>query len=618
MSITVSPSPSPLASEPSARTIVDHFRLNVARHALRPALRWRTESGWEHLTWQRYGERVWNLSAGLIALGIEPGDRVAILSTNRPEWHLADMATIAAGAVTVPLYATSTSSQVAYMLAHSSTRVCVVESPDQLAKVLLRRDELPMLEHVVLVEPAEGLDGDLVVSFADLESSGARRRAIGGNEVDERVDALRADDLLTLVYTSGTTGRPKGAMLTHGNVIATVESITSVVPIGPDDRFLSFLPLSHIAERTVSHFGQLIAGGETWFARGLATVAEDLTDCRPTIFFAVPRVWEKLHEALVERMAGQPEPMRRLFDRYVRLGLAVVAHRQDGAPLRFSDHARHAALGRSLGHLVRHRLGLDKARVLVSGAAPIHPDLLRWFHAIGLPIAEVYGQTEDCGPTTLNPPGAIRVGTVGPPVPGVEVRIATDGEILVKGPNVCVGYFDDPDATAELIDAEGWMHSGDLGALDDGYLRITGRKKDLIVNSAGKNIAPQPIETDLRQEPFISQAVVVGDGRSYLVALVTIDPVEVAAWATAHGRLLDAEALTTDTDVLAAIEAAVERVNRHHAPVEQIKRWRVLPNDFTVARDELTPTLKVKRSVVMDHYADLIDQLYEISEHPDR
>lgn len=598
-------------SAPAARTIMDVFSDNVRLHPERPALRWRGETEWSHLTWSRYGERVWHLAEGLIDVGVAPGDRVAVLSANRPEWHLADLATIAAGAVSVPVYATSASSQVAYMLRHSGAKVCIVDGADQLAKILLRRDELPSLERVVVMDRVEGLDVDDVLPFEQLEELGATARRTGSRAVDERVRTLAPDDLLTLVYTSGTTGPPKGTMLSHANVIETIRSVTSVISIGPDDRFLSFLPLSHIAERVVSHFGQVVAGGETWFARGLATVADDLRDCRPTIFFAVPRVWEKFQEALLDQLEDQPDQLQRIVDRYVDLGRAMVDHEQDRAAVSITDRARYTSLDQSLGRFLRKRMGLDRARLLVSGAAPIHPDLVRWFHAIGLPIAEVYGQTEDCGPTTLNPPEAIRIGTVGRPIPGVEVRIADDHEVLVRGPNVCVGYFQDDRATAELIDEEGWMHSGDLGTLDpDGYLRITGRKKDLIINAAGKNIAPQAIETDLRAQPLISQAIVVGDGRPYLVALLTLDSQEVAGWATDHGKLLDAEALTSDTDVLDVVRQAVETVNARRSRVEQIKKWRVLPDDLTIARGELTPTLKVKRAVVIQHHAELIEELY--------
>jgi len=597
---------------PVARTIVDLFLDDVRSGADRPALRWRGPDGWQSHTWGEYGEAVWDLANVLIALGVEPGDRVAIASANRPEWHIADVATIASGAVSVPLYPTSTSSQMSYVLGHSGARACFVDTPAQLAKVLLRAGELEHLQHVVVMDDVGGLDGGFVTTWDAARTRGAAiREQDGSRHVDERLAGIDAGDLLTIVYTSGTTGPPKGVMLSHGNVIETIRSLTQVVSIGPDDRFFSFLPLSHIAERTVSHFGQIVSGGETWFARSLQTVAEDLPECRPTVFFAVPRLWEKFRDGITAQVAGQPRPLQEAFERLVETGLQVVAHQQDGTPLPLADRLTHLALDQTLGRALRHRVGLDQAHILVSAAAPIHPDLLRWLHAIGLPVAEVYGQTEDCGPSTINPPDRIRIGTVGPPIPGGEVRIAPDGEILVRGPNVGLGYYRNPEGTAELLDEEGWMHSGDLGALDpDGYLRITGRKKDLIVNAAGKNIAPQPIELELQAAPVIAQAVVVGDGRPYLTALLTVDADEVASWPGKEHLRDDAVGRASDPEVLAATEHAVDAVNATRSPVEQIKRWRLLPEDLTVDEGELTPTLKVRRAAVVARWSDLVEEIY--------
>ena len=594
------------------RTIVDLFRDHVDRFGDRPALRIHRRAGWEAISWREYGDTVDRVTAGLAALGVEPGARVGLLSSNRPEWHQADLGVLAAGGVTVPVYPTNAASQVAYVLGHSRSEVCFVENRDQLAKVLLRRDGLPHLRRIVLFDGMDGLDDPLVLDFAQLLDLGERHRRLHPELLAERAAAVTPASLATIVYTSGTTGPPKGAMISHRNIEWTIRAVTAIVPIGPDDRFLSFLPLSHIAERTVSHFGQIVAGGETWFARSLVTVAEDLRACRPTIFFAVPRVWEKFHEAILEELHTKPPVMGRLVDRLVHAGEARVDAVQAQRRISLRDWFEWQLLDRSIGALLRRKLGLDRARVLVSGAAPIDPSLLRWFHAIGLPIAEVYGQTEDCGPSTLNPPGRIRIGTVGRPLPGVDVRLAPDGEVLVRGGNVCAGYADDPEATAQLIDDLGWMHSGDLGALDGaGYLSITGRKKDLIITASGTNIAPQEIETRLRSEPLLSQAVVVGDRRPYLTALLTLDVEAVTRWAEERGRIVDMEGLASDPDLLAEVAASVERVNAEHARVEGIKRWHILSHDFTMAADELTPTLKVKRGVVTAKYAEVIDELYD-------
>jgi long-chain acyl-CoA synthetase len=594
-------------------TIVDIFWRNAGRYGPRPALRRKVGDEWELLTWEEYAATVRRLAAGLVDLGVRAGDRVAVLSGNRREWHLVDMAILSAGGVTVPIYPTNSSSQVAYVLAHSGCRYAFVENIEQLAKVLLRRDELTELERVYVFDRSAGLDHTFVGDLDELTARGDAELASHPSVVEERSAALHLEDLATLVYTSGTTGPPKGSMLTHGNIAANIEHITRVVPIGPDDRFLSFLPLSHIAERTVSHFGQVLAGGETWFAQSLATLAEDLPDCRPTIFFAVPRVWEKFREGIRETIEGSSGPRRLLAERYLALAARKGGVTGSGAPLNVIEDLQYRALDALAGRTIRTGLGLDRARFLVSGAAPVHPDLLRWFEGLKLPVAEVYGQTEDCGVTTLNPPGAIKIGTVGPPPPGVEVRIADDGEILVRAGNVSPGYYEDPAATEELLDAEGWMHTGDLGTLDeDGYLRITGRKKDLIINAAGKNISPQEIETRLRFEPLISQAVVIGDARPYLTALLTLDLEAVREWAQHHGRELptETEALIDHADIRAEVAASVERVNAEHARVEGIKKWRLLPRDLSIAGGELTPTLKVKRQVVADRWADEVEQMY--------
>ncbi|MEO1064535.1 MAG: long-chain fatty acid--CoA ligase [Actinomycetota bacterium] len=593
-------------------TIVGIFRRQAAQLGDRVALRSHADGSWNKLSWRDYGTAVEEAAAGLIELGVEPGDRVGLLSSNLPEWHTCDLAILSAGAATVPVYPTSTSSQVAYVLADSGAVVCFVQDAAQLAKVLLHRDELPDLRRIVLMTGAAGLDQvEVVIGLDDLRHDGVKRLGAEADVVADRAAGVEPASLATLVYTSGTTGPPKGTRLNHGNITWTIDAMRQLVDLRRSDRFLSYLPLSHIAERVTSHFGQIVAGGQTWFARSLVTVPEDLRSCRPTIFFAVPRVWQKFRDAIAEQIDDQPLPLRLAFDQYIGVGHAMVEARQEGRSPSPIDQARYLPLHHTLGARVRKQLGLDAARVLVSSAAPIHPDLLRWFHAIGLPIAEVWGQTEDCGPATVNPPDAIRIGTVGRPLPGLEVRTGEDGELLVRGGSVCEGYHGKPDDTADLIDEEGWLHSGDLGAIDpDGYVRITGRKKDLIINAAGKNISPSEIESRLSMERLIGQAVVVGDGRRYLVGLLTLDLDAAAEWAREHGTFTETAALVQDPELRAEVEAAVERVNREHAPVEQLKRWRLLPEPLTVESGELTPTMKVKRSVVQDNNADLVEEMY--------
>ncbi len=608
---TSAPTASVVVEEPGS--IVDAFWSQIERLGSQTALRWRSGTTWDEMSWAEYGTSVRQIAAGLVHVGFEPGDRAAILSTNRWEWHVADIAILAAGGVSVPVYQTNSSSQVSYALSHAEARVCFVENVDQLAKVLLRRHQLPALEHIVVFDPPVGLDDDFVAPFEDVLDLGADRLEAQPDLLRDRAAVIVPSTLATLVYTSGTTGPPKATMLTHGNVMANIKNITAVIPLDEHDRFLSFLPLSHIAERTVSDFLQVFSGGETWFAQSLASVPDDLQACRPTVFFAVPRVWEKFQEGVLMTVEHQRGVVRRVGERY----LAAPAE-GDGTDQRlvvFGKHlavrAEHALLDVVLGRRIRARLGLDRARIFASAAAPISPDLLSWFARVGIPIIEAYGQTEGCGVTTLNPPDAIRIGTVGRAAPGVSIRTASDHEVLVRGDNICTGYYKDPVGTGQLIDADGWMHTGDLGAIDrDGYLTITGRKKDLIILSSGKNISPEEIETRLRYEPLISQAVVIGDDRPYLTALLTLDAEAVATWAERKGRLLEAEALHEDPELIEEVTRTIERVNAHHARIEGIKRWHVLPHDLTVADGELTPTLKVKRKVVLDRHARLIEQLY--------
>ncbi|MCP4957778.1 MAG: long-chain fatty acid--CoA ligase [Actinomycetia bacterium] len=597
----------PIVGKPSrdeTRTVLDRFWERVEQQPERTALRFRDGDRWSTISWGDYGTAVEETAGGLITLGLESGDRVGLLSANRPEWHIADLAVLSAGGVTVPVYPTSSSSQVAYVLENAGCRVCFVDDHEQLAKVLLHRDELPDLERVVVFAGAAGLDRTELLSTLDqLRSNGGDAGAVA-----DRVAALSGDDLATLVYTSGTTGPPKGTMLTHGNIEWTIESVESMIGLSPDDRLLSYLPLSHIAERVTSHLGQIASGGETWFARSLVTVPDDLRACRPTIFLAVPRVWQKLHDVILDELDSKPVHLSGALDH-----AATSASRDTGdwSVRSIADRASTLVIEQTLARAVRHKLGLDRARFIASAAAPIHPDLVRWFHGIGLPIAEVYGQTEDCGPATMNPPDAIRIGSVGKAIPGLEVTIADDGEVLVRGGSVCAGYYRMPDATAELIDDDSWMYTGDLGRIDDdGYLWLTGRKKDLIINSAGKNIAPAEIESRLGMEPLIGQAVVVGDGRKYLTALFTLDADAVADWAEDNDACVDPSVLARDPRLHDEVAESVERANRAHAPVEQIKYWRILPEALTVENGEMTPTFKVKRNVVQANFADLIEAMY--------
>jgi len=551
------------------------------------------------------------VAGGLAELGVEPGRRVGILSGNRVEWHLADLGTLLNGSVSVPVYPTSSPSQVAYILGHAEVEVCFVDSHAQLGKLIEVREQLPKLRRAVLADSAWRADDSFVIGFDELRALGADRLIRDRDAVEARCRRIRPDDVATIVYTSGTTGPPKGVMISHANIMWTLRHVTPLYGIGEGDRLLSFLPLSHIAERMMSDFMPIAVSGETWFARSLATVAEDLPACRPTVFLAVPRVWEKLREGVETQVRRQALPVRAAVERYVALGLQKVRAEQEGGALNQPALSLYRLLDVSVGAAVRKMLGLDRARVLVTAAAPAHPDLICWFHAIGLPLIQLYGQTEACGPTAANRADHIRIGTVGSAMPGMRVKIADDDEILLKGGNVCLGYLKDTEATAELIDADGWLHTGDVGAFDaDGSLRVTGRKKDLIITASGKNVAPQGIELDLCNHPLISEAVVVGEGRRYLAVLLTLDPEELTRWAQERNKLGNFEALASDPDLLAEIQGVIDEVNSDRSHAEGIRKFRVLAHVLTAEDGELTPTMKVKRAAVDEHYAELIDEIY--------
>lgn len=597
-------------------TIVDALIANGHRHPYRPAMRRcpdeRSTAGeWEAITWAEYLAAATQIAGGLAEFGVDPGQRVAILSANRVEWHLADLGTLLNGSVTVPVYPTSSPAQVAYILGHAEVAVCFVDTHAQLAKVLAVRDELPALEQVVLADGARRAGDSFVISFEELRGVGADRLVADLGAVDKRSSQIHPDDPATIVYTSGTSGPPKGVVISHANIMWSLRSVAPAYDVSEGERFLSFLPLSHIAERMVSDFMPIAVAGETWFARSLTTVGEDLPACRPTVFVAVPRVWEKLREGIEDRVRTQPLPVRAAVDRYIMLGLRKVTAEQGGTPQTRLATALYEVLNRTIGATIRQQLGLDQAHVLVTAAAPTHPALIRWFHAIGLPLIEMYGQTEGCGAGAGNHADHMRIGTVGTALPGISLTTADDGEILIKGGNVCLGYVNDPKGTATLIDTDGWMHTGDMGAFDaDGSLRIVGRKKDLIITAAGKNIAPQNIESDLRNHPLVSEAIVVGEGRKYLAALLTLDPEKLTRWAQQHNKLGELESLAADPDLLAEIQAGIDQINARGSHAEGIRKFRVLAHDLTTEAGELTPTMKVKRSVVYEHFGEIIDDLY--------
>jgi long-chain acyl-CoA synthetase len=607
-----------------ARTIVERFTEHVRNNPDKVALRYKSDGGWRDITWSGYGKEVRRAGKGFLALGFTPTTKMALLSRNRPEWHIADVACLSIGGTTAPVYVTNSPEQVRHVVSDSDSTIAVVENAEQLEKILKVRSELPTLKKVVVLDGDEiDADGALVMTWQQLLAAG---ETVSDDSFSASVSAVKPEDLATLVYTSGTTGNPRGVMLTHANIWWTSVRSEERIPL-PERagaRTISYLPLSHIAERMISHFLQIYYGSETWFGGSIQSLVDDLKDCRPTYFFGVPRVWEKFHAGLQARMdAADPKAVKtKLAHRAIRVGRSVTEAEQEAvargqrmsdARIGWSTRIQHAALDRLVLHKIRAAFGLDACALALSAAAPLSPDLILFFHSVGIKVTEGYGQSEDCGPTSWNPPDAVKIGTVGTPFPGVDVRIADDGEILVRGGNVSPGYYNDARATADCMEAGGWLHSGDVGVVDEfDYLKITDRKKDIIITAGGKNVAPQEIENRLKAHPLISQVVVIGDRRPFLSALITLDEDKVPQWARESGEPDGGVvAIANSERCHEEIQYAIDNVNREFARVEGIKKFRVLERDFIQAENEITPTLKVRRRHIGDIYADVIEEMYE-------
>jgi long-chain acyl-CoA synthetase len=616
------PSVIPRGETMPAQTIIERFWERVRTHPERVALRHKVGGNWTDITWAGYGDLVRRAGKGMMALGFQRSDKMSLLSRNRPEWHVADVACLTVGGATAPIYVTNSPEQVAYVVGHSESKIACVENQEQLEKVLKMRAELPHLEKIVVIEGYNGsADPGLVLSWDDFLAGG---EAVSDQEFDQRSGGVDAGDLATFVYTSGTTGPPKAVMLTHSNIWWTATHSQQHIPIAEAERgrALSYLPLSHIAERMISHLLQIYHGTQTWFAESLETLPQDLKECKPTYFFGVPRVWEKFYAGIQAKMAAADPNDRKakLAKKAIELGRKVTEAEQEAvarggkltdAQVPIGTRLQHAGLDKLVLHKIREAIGLDECDLALSAAAPLSPDLIWFFHSIGIKITEGYGQSEDNGPTTWNPPDAIKIGSVGTPLPGLEVKIAEDGEILARGGNIMAGYYKDDKATKETIDADGWLHSGDVGEFDDNnYLKITDRKKDLIITAGGKNIAPQEIENKVKFHPLISQVVVIGDRRPFLTALITLDEEKAPVWAKQHGIEGDVAALANNERTLKEIEGAINEVNQALAKVEGVKKFRLLERDFLQEEDEITPTMKVKRKQIGAIYGDLIEDMY--------
>jgi long-chain acyl-CoA synthetase len=570
------------------------------------ALRRKEFGLWRETTWSQYVQWVASVAAHLRELGVGPGTRVAIHAENRPEWLVTDLAVQGLGGVAVGIYSTSPSSEVEYVLAHARVEVLITEDEEQLDKVLEVRDRLPALRHIIVIDP-RGVRAEDVLKFSDL---GMRDDAL--DEYATSVAGLDTSSTAILVYTSGTTGPPKGAMISHANMVAAGRTFVTALGVGPHDEVLSYLPLCHVAERLTSTMDAIWAGSTVNFGEGGASFRNDLRDVQPTVFLGVPRVWEKLMAGVEIRMADASWLKRTLYKACVRQGKRIAPRRMTGR-LTLADRLVLAVCEVLIFRPLREKLGMSRVRVPISGAAPIATQVLEYLWAIGIQVREGYGQTENTAICTLMPADDVRLGTVGTALPGVELKLGEDGEILTRCAGIFQGYLDDPAATAAAVDAEGWLHTGDVGELDkDGYLRITDRKKDIIITAGGKNISPSEIENLLKVSPYVREAVVIGDRRKYLTALVGIELDTVGNWATRRDLAYTTYAdLSAKPEVYALIRNVVTAANKELAQVEQIKRFTLMTKELDHEDGELTATQKVKRASIERRFSTEIEAMYQ-------
>jgi len=594
----------------SRDTVLDRFKANAIQLKTKPAMYANVDGEWQSISWSAYWQNVRRFAGALLDLDYQPGQTVTIMGNNCPEWVISDVGAMLARAVPAGIYQTSTPEQVSYIANHCEARVFVLENLAMWERVAPVAEELEHVELFVMAQDAEQVADPRVISFDDFLMRGKKNL----KAVDKRMAEIELDDLATLIYTSGTTGPPKGVMLTQRNLSFTSREALGIVGnMASDDVGVSYLPLSHIAEQMFTIHLPLTAGATVWFCDDISKVRDALLAARPTIFMGVPRVWEKFKVALEARLEEATGPKAKIVswsrDVGLRAGYEELTKGYVGGAL----GVQYTAAQKLFQSKLRAGLGLDRLKVAVVGAAPVGLDVLEFFLSCGIPIYEVYGQSEDCGPTTFNrpKPGWTKLGTAGRPFPNIEVRIADDGEILVRGGNVFAGYYKNPDATAETI-VDGWMHSGDIGEFDrDGFLKITDRKKDLIITAGGKNVAPQNIEKLLRQIDGVGQAVVIGDKRKFLSALITLDPERAPALARERGWPTELAALAAHPAFIDHVQAGVDRGNAELARYETIKKFVLIPEDFTVESGELTPTQKIKRRVVNANYAAQIQGFYE-------
>ena len=586
----------------NSKTIADLLPRAAAMYGSAVAVKYKEGERWIDRTFAEVLEIVRPLAFGLVTLGVEKGDRVSILANTRPEWTYFDFAALSIGATVVPIYQTNSPEECRYVLDNSDSKVVIVEDAEQLEKVRAVRDQLPQLEHVVLMTGS----AEDAISMEDLAAKGG-----GGDDATWKTlyEAVTPEDICTFIYTSGTTGPPKGCIISHGNYRSMLDMVNGVSVIEDEDLTYLYLPLAHSFALLIQLGSFDLGTTIAYWERDPLKILPNLAEVKPTYFPSVPRIFEKIYTAATSGMEKEGGLKKAIFDWSIKVGAKYREAEHEGRKPGFLLQRSYAFADKQVLSKIRNLFG-GRVRLAVSGAAPINPEILRFFDAAGVLVLEGWGMTETSTAATISTPEDFKVGTIGKPFPGCEVRIADDGEILVKGPNVFQGYHKNPEATAETI-VDGWLHTGDIGEIDsEGFIKITGRKKDIIITAGGKNITPANLEAEIKQQPLVSQCVVVGDRRPYLVALVTLDPEEAVKYAQEHGLPEDLAALAENPDVKAAIEAHVEKINQNFARVEQVKKIAILPHDLSQESGELTPTLKVKRAVVAQKHENEIEQLY--------
>jgi long-subunit acyl-CoA synthetase (AMP-forming) len=593
----------------AGKTLLTEFRDAVAEMGDRPALHWRTPEGWQAMSWREYRDQVRRVAYGLKSIGLPQGAFGAILCRNRPEHVIADLGLLFARGVPISLYNTLAPDQVAYIVGHCEAQVAFVEDVGMLARFDPVRDRLPALRHIVLIEgSAPG-----TLAWSELLERGDAEVQKAPGWFDAAVDDVDPNALATLIYTSGTTGPPKGVMDSHRQVLWMAASGNARLPeASPDDRHLSYLPLAHAFERYSGHWNAILRRANVYFCPDLQKIFEFAAEMHPTIMIGSPRVWEKLQAGIQAAIAADPDPQRREgVQQALEVGrrLAEFRMRGEAPPAALSAAVERAA---PVWAAIRARVGLDQCRLGVTGAAPISPDVVEFFRSLDLPLVEGYGMTESTVGATINPLGEERLGTVGVANRGIELRVADDGELLLRGGNVMQGYYKDPEGSAAAVDTDGWLHTGDVATIDsDGYVRIIDRKKELIITAGGKNISPANLENLLKRHPLVGQAAVIGDRRSYITALIVLDPDALRAFAAANGM---SDALPADLAaapaVLAEIQRSVDAANEMVSQAEHIRKFQILPVEWTAESGELTPTLKLKRRVIDERYKPEIDALY--------